>query len=286
MAKTKKKVRVKKAVKKKVVKKTAEKKVAPKTKKKVVAKKKVVKKTPKKKVAPKAKKKAVAKKKVVKKTAKKKVVPKTKKKAVAKKKVVKKAVVKKKALEKKKVAKKATKSLQKKTKKGEMALGSGKMKDVRNKVQESIENIYDKVNSLAEHFPVVDIHAAIKGLDFFASKTDECLEKNCDNLATTLGYCRYHYIKNWKAIKVKQEILEEGKLTVLIEELVSKFPFKYIETVLTDLQDDKSFYASLKELNIETEFDDLKDVDGEEDEFESSEIRNYKSEKPFENEEV
>ena len=66
---------------------------------------------------------------------------------------------------------------------------------------------------------------------------------------------------------------------------MSKFPAKYIETVLIDLQDDKSFYLALKELNIETEFDEIKDVD-KEDGLESDEIPAYKSESSFEDEEA
>ena len=287
----------KSAVKKKVSPKTVKKKVAKKAAKKKVVKKKVVKK----KVARKAGKKSAVKKKVAKKAAKKKVVKKKVAKQVAKRPAVKKKVASKtvqkrvaKQVVKKtteRIAKKTTmrgasKNLPKKTVGRKAAKTSMENKEISKKVQESVEEIYDNVVTLMEDFPVVDIHAAIKELNFFTSESDECLTKNCDNPATTLGHCRYHYIKNWKGIKAKQQILEKGKLTVLIEELIHKFPIKYVETVLTDLQDDKSFYSALRELNIEMELDDLDEMEGEEKEFESSEIRNYKSEKTFSDDEV
>ena len=52
-----------------------------------------------------------------------------------------------------------------------------KTKNLSVEVQECVATIYDEVNSLAEDFPIGDIHAAIKELDFFTSKTDECLKR-------------------------------------------------------------------------------------------------------------
>ena len=93
-------------------------------------------------------------------------------------------------------------------------------------------------------------------MDFFIDpKNDECVEKGCDNIRTTQAYCRLHYIKNWKAITKKKEILGEGKLQEYIEELISKYPPKYMEAILSDLSDDKEFYKVLGELNITSEFD-------------------------------
>ena len=56
-------------------------------------------------------------------------------------------------------------------------------------------------------------------------------------------------------IKRKREILNEGKLQDLIEELIGKFPKAYIEALALDLRDDKSFSKILNELDISTDFD-------------------------------
>ena len=158
-------------------------------------------------------------------------------------------------------------------------------KETTHDVRDAVEKINDEIAILEESFPTVNIRLIIKKLDFFSSKNDECLEKGCDNPVATLGFCRFHYIKNWKEIKRKQQILSEGKLTKLIEELIEKFPVKYVETILTDLADDKAFYAALKELNIETAFDDPEGAEGDE-AFESNEIHTFKSERSFEDEET
>jgi hypothetical protein len=49
--------------------------------------------------------------------------------------------------------------------------------------------------------------------------------------------------------------LKDGKLQEYIEELISKYPVKYIEALMSDLSDDKEFYKVLHQLNITAEFD-------------------------------
>jgi hypothetical protein len=126
--------------------------------------------------------------------------------------------------------------------------------------------IADEISSLRELFSWKDIADAIGTLDFFNSeKSDECIEKGCDNIKTTQAYCRLHYLKNWKSSQKKKEILKEGRLQEYIEELIGKYPPKFIEALIGDLSDDKEFYRVLGELNISTEFDfdeeDLEAVD-------------------------
>jgi hypothetical protein len=137
------------------------------------------------------------------------------------------------------------------------------------RVKELGEKIAEEVTTLTEDYSLVDIREAIKGLDFFNnSDLDECQERYCENLATTLGHCRFHYIKNWKTIRKKRQILSEGKLQSLIEELVQKYPPKIIETIVNDLNSDKQFFKILKDLNIDTifQFDEVStDIDSDDD---------------------
>lgn len=89
-----------------------------------------------------------------------------------------------------------------------------------------------------------------------------CREVACEGLATTGGYCRMHYIKNWKKIKRKEAILREGKLNQYIEELVAKYPDKYIEAIRQDLDSDKDFAKVIYDLDLDESVDDF-DVEGE-----------------------
>lgn len=89
-----------------------------------------------------------------------------------------------------------------------------------------------------------------------------CREVACEGLSTTAGYCRLHYIKNWKKIQRKQLILKEGKLNQYIEELVLKYPDKYIEAIRQDLANDKDFAKVIYDLDLDESVDDF-DVEGE-----------------------
>lgn len=145
-------------------------------------------------------------------------------------------------------------------------LFEGKSKKYKNAVMNDIEGkIADEIAELREHFNWKEIAEAIGTMDFFIDpKNDECIEKGCDNIRTTQSYCRLHYLRNWKVVQKKRDILKEGKLQEYIEELISKYPTKYIEALLSDLSDDKDFYTVLNQLNITSEFD------FEEDEFENA----------------
>lgn len=94
------------------------------------------------------------------------------------------------------------------------------------------------------------------------SPEDMCREVACESLCTSGGYCRLHYIKNWKKIKRKELILKEGKLNQYIEELVAKYPDKYIEAIRQDLNDDKAFAQVIHDLDLDESVDDF-EVDGE-----------------------
>ncbi|MBI2711409.1 MAG: hypothetical protein HYX41_00910 [Bdellovibrio sp.] len=84
-----------------------------------------------------------------------------------------------------------------------------------------------------------------------------CREVACEGLATSGGYCRLHYIKNWKKIKRKETILREKKLNQYIEELILKYPDKYIEAIRQDLANDKDFAKVIYDLDLDESVDDF-----------------------------
>ena len=88
-----------------------------------------------------------------------------------------------------------------------------------------------------------------------------CRVKDCDQLASVDGYCRYHYLLFWKKIQVRKKILTEGKLERYIEELTARYPDKFLDVLRKDLRSEKEFQAAIQELeidesNTEGEFED------------------------------
>ena len=90
-------------------------------------------------------------------------------------------------------------------------------------------------------------------MDFFSSDRDECPIKNCENPVTSGGYCRFHYISNWKDIKKRQVLLQDGALFDYIDEITLKYPVKFLEGILKDLTDEKQFHNVLREMNIDVD---------------------------------
>lgn len=77
-----------------------------------------------------------------------------------------------------------------------------------------------------------------------------CREPACESLATTTGYCRLHYIKNWHDIKRKEEIVREGKLREFLEDLAQNFPHELIKAVRRDLSSEEAFEAAVRDLDL------------------------------------
>jgi hypothetical protein len=82
-------------------------------------------------------------------------------------------------------------------------------------------------------------------------RANMCRELSCELISTSGKYCRLHYLKNWKKIKRKELIMREKKLDSYIEELVSKYPEKYIEAIRQDLASERDFSKVISELEIE-----------------------------------
>ncbi len=87
-----------------------------------------------------------------------------------------------------------------------------------------------------------------------------CLEEGCQGSATFKGYCRVHYIKNWKYIKMQQKLHAEKKLNEYIERLVEKYPKDYMKIIKEDLAANKDLSELLAEADVH-EADDSEHYD-------------------------
>lgn len=88
------------------------------------------------------------------------------------------------------------------------------------------------------------------------SNKKRCREPACDNDFSIAGYCRMHYIKNWRKIKRKEAILASGQLNNYVEELVSKYPDKYLDVIRQDLASEKDWSKVVVDLELESADED------------------------------
>ncbi len=83
-----------------------------------------------------------------------------------------------------------------------------------------------------------------------------CKVADCDELATSDTYCRFHYLLNWKKIQLRKRILAGDKLDRYIEELTARYPDKFLDMIRKDLANEKDFLQAIQELEIDDSGDD------------------------------
>ncbi len=132
-----------------------------------------------------------------------------------------------------------------------------------------------KAKGKAKNESVIEVEVSslkIKGKEVKGKKADgaggkvkevrkRCKEPACDSDPLLLGFCRMHYIKNWRKIKRKEAILATGQLNNYVEELVNKYPDKYLDVIRQDLASEKDWSKVVVDLELESAEDDLSGED-------------------------
>ena len=80
--------------------------------------------------------------------------------------------------------------------------------------------------------------------------TAYCFEENCDQPASTAGYCRYHYIAYWKQLKIRTRILSENKIQQWVQKFVNCHSPKVLDYMIRDFSNEKDFSSALSEMKI------------------------------------
>lgn len=96
-----------------------------------------------------------------------------------------------------------------------------------------------------------------KKADSAHSLKKKCREPGCDNDPIINTYCRLHYIKNWKKIKRKEAIIAAGQLNSYVEELVNKYPDKYLDVIRQDLSSEKDWSKVVTDLELDSVDDEF-----------------------------
>lgn len=84
-----------------------------------------------------------------------------------------------------------------------------------------------------------------------------CKEDDCKNEQTTMGYCRFHYLKNWKKIREKQRKKAIANLNKYVEHVMHKHPENYVETIKQDLRFSDRFQKKAEDFFADEDFHDI-----------------------------
>lgn len=78
------------------------------------------------------------------------------------------------------------------------------------------------------------------------AKIKLCKEKNCHNAQTTEGFCRLHYLRNWKQIKLEKKKKAAKNLNRYVESILKRNPDRYVEEIKKDIRS-KDFEERVEE---------------------------------------
>jgi hypothetical protein len=63
-----------------------------------------------------------------------------------------------------------------------------------------------------------------------------CKDKDCKNASTTEGFCRLHYLKNWKKLREKKHKQSARKLNKYIDYICKNSPDRYMEVIKKNIR--------------------------------------------------
>lgn len=92
-----------------------------------------------------------------------------------------------------------------------------------------------------------------------------CHESNCHNASTTLGYCRIHYLKNWKKIREQQRKKALKNLNKYIDRVMHKHPEGYMDVIREDIRNYDQFNRKAESSFSDDEFHDVMEELSEDD---------------------
>jgi len=75
-----------------------------------------------------------------------------------------------------------------------------------------------------------------------------CKEPGCNNQQTTAGFCRLHYLKNWKKIRAEKQRKAAKSLNKYIENIVRSNPDRAVDSLKGNLRDEISLEKSMEDV--------------------------------------
>lgn len=63
-----------------------------------------------------------------------------------------------------------------------------------------------------------------------------CKAKDCHNATTTEGYCRLHYLQNWKKVQLEKKKKSAKNLNRYVEAILKQHPDHYVEEIKKDIR--------------------------------------------------
>ena len=83
------------------------------------------------------------------------------------------------------------------------------------------------------------------------TKKKFCDQADCERGAVSHGYCRLHYISNYKHIKFNNHVKAERRLNAYVDRLAKKYPKDYLERIKEGLESEDKFKETMQDLELD-----------------------------------
>src|SRR4051812_23046081 len=90
-----------------------------------------------------------------------------------------------------------------------------------------------------------------------------CSASACRAEAVSDGYCRLHYLKHWKHIKLNAQVKAEQRLNRFVNRLSKKYPKDFLEKIREGLESEDKFNETVRELDLDHDTAMEKETEGE-----------------------
>lgn len=84
-----------------------------------------------------------------------------------------------------------------------------------------------------------------------------CKQDGCSNQQTTAGYCRLHYLKNWKQIRTEKKRKAAKNLNKYIDNILRNNPDKAANSLKENLRDEGTLERSMEDIFHHDSFRDV-----------------------------
>lgn len=79
------------------------------------------------------------------------------------------------------------------------------------------------------------------------------MHDECKETAVSHGYCRLHYIANFRTIRLSEQIKAERRLNAYVDRLSKRYPGEVLEKIKAGIESDEKFKESVEELDLDTD---------------------------------
>ncbi len=83
------------------------------------------------------------------------------------------------------------------------------------------------------------------------TKKKYCSHSRCKRDAVSEGFCRLHYLANWKHLKFNEQVKAERRLNSFVDRMAKKYPDDYLDRIKEGLEDENKFKQAVQELDVE-----------------------------------